>query len=73
MMETNAAYRSQGQLMFVFLIIYFELIFLLCFKLAACKRPKNDEHSLLANPPVTPQLAAPGSAFRAAAPRHVLG
>lgn len=43
--------------MFVFLIIYFELIFLLCFKLAACKRPKNDEHSpALSSSPTLPLL-----------------
>lgn len=43
--------------MLVFLIIYFELIFLLCFKLAACKRPKNDEHSpALSSSPTLPLL-----------------
>lgn len=54
--------------MLVLFIVYFELILLLRFKLAACSRAKHDEHSAaLGSPPNPPPLQ------RSAAPRARLG
>lgn len=52
--------------MLVLFIVYFELILLLRFKLAACSRAKHDEHSAaLGSPPTPPRYNA--------ARLHVLG